>query len=410
MMEICKQEYCTACEACRSVCPSSAINMKIDIKGFLYPVIDEKKCIHCDLCKKTCPVNLKNADYTAEKRIYAAWLKDKKVRKESSSGGAFSAFSDYIINKDGVVFGARWEEDFSVIIDYCIDKKELHKFRGSKYVQARIEDSFIKAKNFLNSGKYVLFTGTPCQIDGLKKYLGKEYNNLITIDLICHGVPSPMIFKDYIKYIEKRHNDKVKEIYFRYKKPAWSSCSVYIKLMCKEPYIKSTQIDPYFIGFDKNFILRDSCYKCKYANLNRVGDITVADFWGYRASNWKMRNFEKGCSMIIINTQKGLDIFQNIKNAMIYERKTINDAIPGNKGLIKPYLKAKNSEKFWKDYLISRDFENVSKEYFIPIKNDFRNTLGRLKNRYVFLIPESILNLTRRLKQNKSKHQKQDIP
>ena len=400
IMEICKQEHCTACETCRSACPTGAISMKPNEKGFLYPVIDEHKCIDCDVCENICPANVTEDvnENQIDKKVFAAWIKDKNIRKESSSGGIFSAIADYVLNKGGVVFGARWTDDLSVVLDYCTDREGLRKFRGSKYVQGRIEDNYKKAKEFLDNRKIVLFSGTPCQIAGLKSYLRKDYSNLITIDLICHGVPSPMVFRDYIQYMEKQHNDKVTSVSFRYKKPAWSSCSVYIKFEHVKSYINSTQIDPYFIGFDGNFYLRDSCLQCKYANLNRMGDITIADFWGYRASNWKMRDFYKGCSVIILNTQKGSDVFDNVSNNMIFEKKTIDDAIRGNTGLIKPYLKAKNSDKFWEDYLVSRDFKTVSQKYFIPAKLGFRNTFDRWKNRNIYLIPESLLNTIRRFR------------
>jgi coenzyme F420-reducing hydrogenase beta subunit len=385
--------------------------MKPNEKGFLYPVIDEHKCIHCGVCENICPANATENvnENQIDKKVFSAWIKDKKVRKESSSGGIFSAIADYVLNKGGVVFGARWTDDLSVVLDYCTDRDGLRKFRGSKYVQARIEDNYKKAKEFLDDRKNVLFSGTPCQIAGLKSYLRKDYSNLITIDLICHGVPSPMVFKDYIQYMEKQHNDKVISVIFRYKKPAWSSCSVCIKFE-HTIYINSVQIDPYFIGFAGNFYLRDSCLQCKYANLNRMGDITIADFWGYRASNWKMRDFDKGCSVIILNTQKGSDIFDNVSNNMIFEKKTIDDAIRGNTSLIKPYLKAENSDKFWEDYLVSRDFETVSQRYFIPAKLGSRNTLGRWMNRYIFLVPESVRNLIRRVRHRRTKPQEQRIP
>lgn len=410
-MEICKQEDCTACEACRLVCPTGAISMEPNEKGFLHPVIDEHKCIHCDICRNICPANATEDvnENQIDKKVFAAWIKDKNVRDESSSGGVFSAIADYVLNKGGIVFGARWTDDLSVVLDYCTDSEELRKFRGSKYVQGRTEDNYKKAKGFLDCGKNVLFSGTPCQIAGLKSYLRKDYPNLITVDLICHGVPSPMVFQDYIKYMEKQHNDKVASVYFRYKKPAWCSCSVRIEFE-HATYINSAQIDPYFVGFDKNFYLRDSCLQCKYTNLNRMGDITIADFWGYRARNWRMRDFYKGCSVVILNTRKGSDVFDNISNNVIFEKKTIDDALRSNKSLTKPYLKAKNSDKFWEDYLASRDFGAVSQKYFIPAKLGFRDALGRWINRHLFLIPEPVINVLKRLRHRWLKYQEQRIP
>lgn len=399
IMQICKQQHCTACEACRSTCPTGAISMEPNEKGFMCPVIAHDKCTLCGACKIICPANSTgdiNGDQIV-KKVFAGWIRDKKIREESSSGGVFSEIANYVLNKSGAVFGARWTDDFSVVFDYCTDSQGLRRFRGSKYVQGRIEDSFIKAKEFLDNGKDVLFSGTSCQIAGLKSYLKKDYEKLITVDLICHGVPSPMVFKDYIGYMEKKYNDTAKSVCFRYKKPAWSSCSVRIEFE-NTIYLNSILVDPYFIGFDKNFYLRDCCYKCNYANLNRVSDITIADFWKYRPKNWKMNNYDRGCSLMIVNTQKGVDVFDDVCKKMAYEERTIDEAIDGNSGLLKPYSKAKGADKFWEEYLASRNFETLSQKYFIPAKLGYKMTLRRWKNRYAFLIPESLLNLTRKFR------------
>ncbi|MEI8374854.1 MAG: Coenzyme F420 hydrogenase/dehydrogenase, beta subunit C-terminal domain [Planctomycetota bacterium] len=398
VMNICQQDDCTACEACVSVCPVNAIGMVTNEKGFLFPVINDDQCIHCGLCQKACPANATECipGNSIEKTVYAAWIKDAHVRSESSSGGLFSAIAQSVLDEGGVIFGARWTNEFAVVIDYCTDAEGLKKFRGSKYVQARTNDSYLKAKKFLEDGRKVLFSGTPCQITGLTSYLGREYSNLITIDLVCHGVPSPMVFRDYLQFMEKQFNERIVRVFFRYKKPAWSSCSVRIDFE-RTTYVNSTTRDPYFIGFNDCYFLRECCHRCKYANLNRLSDMTIADFWGYRATIWRMRDFHKGCSLLIPNTLKGTRVFQTIsRSGLIFEERSIDEAIRGNLSLIKPYAKAERSDAFWKDYLVLRDFGAAVYCYFPPAKISFFRTLHRLKDRYMFLVPESVLSFIRR--------------
>lgn len=397
MIEICKHEFCTGCEACMSACPTDAISMEPDAKGFMRPLIDEDKCNQCGLCVKICPANVPGDIKKNQigKKVFAAWLKDKKVRKESSSGGIFSAIADYILNKGGVVFGARWTKDLSVVLDYCTDREGLSNFRGSKYVQGRVQDSYKKARYFLDDGKDVLFSGTPCQIAGLKSYLRKNYHNLLTIDFICHGVPSPMVFRDYIKCMENKYNEKVLSIRFRDKVPSWLSSSVRIEFE-NAVYSKSVYSDLYFVAFAWNYILRECCHHCKYTNLNRMGDITIADFWGFRPKNWKMLDFDKGCSLVIPNTKVGIDVFEAVSNEMIYEERAIDEAIRGNKCLSRSYQKANNSDIFWDEYLASKDFEIASQKYIAPIKVGFKGIFFRWINRYIFLLPDPARDLIRK--------------
>ena len=221
MIEITEQVKCTGCSACANICPKQCISMVADLEGFLYPSVDTKECINCGLCEKICPILKKNPIKSDDIIAYAAMLNNTDIRLESSSGGVFTAIAESVIDKNGVVFGAELDENFNVIHTYVETKEELKKFRGSKYVQSVIGETYKRAKGFLDQGRFVLFTGTPCQIGGLYAYLNKDYDNLITQDLICHGVPSPMVWRKYLEFREDISHAGVRRMSFRHKKYGW---------------------------------------------------------------------------------------------------------------------------------------------------------------------------------------------
>lgn len=359
MIKIEDKSKCSGCHACYSICEKKAITMKEDEKGFRYPIIDRKKCVDCKLCEKVCPI-LNNQTISNEPIAYACYNKNEKVRLESSSGGIFSLISAEILKKDGVVFGASFNNEF-MIEHTCIESiEELYKFRGSKYVQSIIGDTYKKAKEFLKHGKYVLFTGTPCQIEGLLKYLGKDYDNLFTQDIICHGVPSPNVWKKYLTYRNDKDGEKPLKINFRNKDNGWSSYNLKFKYKDKE--YKENQIkDKYMQAFLRNVCLRDSCYNCSFKKMNRLSDITLADFWGIQRVKPELYD-NKGTSLVIINSEKGKELFESIEKEIIKEEVDINEAIIGNPSMVKSSTKDKNREKFF-DNLNNLEFDILVKKY-----------------------------------------------
>ena len=241
MKEVIEKNRCCGCHACFNICPKGAISMKEDKYGFKYPIIDKDKCINCDMCKKVCPVFNKQNNNNHKIESYAAYNKDISERMSSSSGGLFILLAKEIIKRKGVVFGAAFDEKFNVIHACVEDKKGLNSFKGSKYTQSTIGDTYRKVKHFLEKGRYVLFSGTPCQVEGLKTYLMKDYEKLYTQDIICHGVPSPLLFRKYLNDKEEEYNDRITNISFRDKEVSWNNYRIKISFK-KKTYKKRIQM------------------------------------------------------------------------------------------------------------------------------------------------------------------------
>lgn len=277
-MNICERSNCTGCGSCFNICPTSAIEMVENEQGFIEPRIDEKKCINCGLCKNKCP-SINSIKTEKIKETYAATSKNNETVLKSSSGGIFSEIANYVIENNGCVFGAAFDENLQVEHIFIEKKEEIIKLSGSKYIQSNTGTTYKAAKKELEKGRSVLYTGTPCQIAGLKSFLGKEYPSLITVDLICHGVPSQNFFNKYIEYISK--GKKITNYNFRHKEKNDTNCMILTyKLNNKIIKIKNPFVDSYYYAFLNGYIYRDNCYQCKYANCNRIGDITIRRFLG----------------------------------------------------------------------------------------------------------------------------------
>ena len=342
MIDIKEKYMCDGCHACYSVCPKDAINMEIDDEGFWYPKVDNTKCVDCNKCEKVCPI-LNKTEVKSLKKAYACYNLDEDIRVKSSSGGIFTILASEIIKDDGVVFGAKFDKDFNVVHDYVEDIDGLSKFRGSKYVQSNIGDSFRQAKKFLDGGRKVLFCGTPCQIGGLKSYLNKDYDNLVTVDLICHGVPSPMIWKRYIN--ELGDGKKLSAMTFRDKSKGWNSGVLKYRFEDGSEINEEYGESLYIKGFIKNCFLRSSCYSCNFKTLDRGSDFTLGDFWGIEEIIPEIDK-KSGVSLIMIHTKKAQDLFNGLNKNMYYEEVDINKSIVFNTCAIESVKNEKREDFF----------------------------------------------------------------
>lgn len=350
MIEIKDKSKCSGCHACFNICPNNCIDMKNDEEGFWYPEINVKECIDCNLCESVCPViNYKEPENNAI--AYGCYNKNEKIRMESSSGGLFSAFCTYIIKNGGVVYGAKYDKSFNVIHGRTDSFTGLNEFMGSKYTQSKIGDIYSNVKKDLidNPNKFVYFSGTPCQIDGLLHFLGKSYNNLICQDIICHGVPSPKIWSNYVKSLNNKFRDEPLKINFRSKRNGWSLFELQI-LYKNNSYQCFHGEDPYMRAFLSNICLRPSCYNCYSKSLHRNSDITLADFWGIDNIN-KSLNDDKGTSLVFINTTKGQELFNNIREDIVFQTVELEEAIKFNPSAYKSVsLKEKKRTTFFENY------------------------------------------------------------
>lgn len=311
---------CTGCGACQNICPASAISMKEDKYGYLYPIIDKTKCTNCGLCKKACPIlNDIKGNNNKSPECFAVMAPDN-IRSKSSSGGMFTLLAQYVLNNNGYVCGAAYEKDFSVHHIIINNIKDLDKLRGSKYIFGTTDDCYSKIKQLLNDDKLVLFTGCPCQIAGLKGFLRKDYNNLITMELLCHGAPSYKVFRKYLD--ENFDFEKIKKINFRDKKVKWRSDYLTIEFDNNEIKRLNKSECSYEAGFHAGLFNRSSCAPCHFARLPRLADFTVADWWGINKFAPEM-NDTKGTSLVLINNKHAKNIFNQIKND-IYKIKKIS--------------------------------------------------------------------------------------
>lgn len=359
MIDIKEKDKCCGCYACYNICPKNAIEMKVDEKGFKYPFVNKDKCINCGLCEKVCPI-INKTKIDIEPKAYACINNDDKIRSESSSGGVFTLLAENILSKAGVVFGAAFDENMNVK-HFMVDKLEdLYKFRGSKYVQSQIGDTYKLAKSELEKDKYVLFTGTPCQIEGLKAYLMKDYDKLYTQDIICHGVPSPLVWEKYKNSIEDKEKDKIKNVNFRNKENSWKSYDIDVKLNNNKTIKEKASNNLYMKAFLKDICLRDSCYSCAFKSINRKSDITLADFWGIQRVKPEFDD-DKGTSLVIVNSKKGQDLFESIKDKIRYEETDIEEAIKHNPSMIKASTMPNTRETFFKD-INNMDIESAIKK------------------------------------------------
>lgn len=307
-------EACYGCQACVQICTHNVITMTPNEEGFIYPLINSAKCVDCGLCEKVCPTQVEPTDLifnATPQKVYALWNKQLSERLKSTSGGAFFLLADKFLDEGGIVYGVDFDEDLIAYHRRIDNRNELHRLRGSKYIQSDINTTYEQAKSDLQAGKKVLFSGTPCQIAGLKLFLRKTYDNLVTIDLVCHGTPSPKIFKEHKHYIENKYDDKLTDFKFRAKeKTGWRSYAKYIFKQSKSVRFFWGK-DYYCHAFHSGYLNRESCFTCQFSRSQRVGDITLSDFWnGEKYSKELKRQRKFGFNLVMCNTivgQKWID-------------------------------------------------------------------------------------------------------
>lgn len=369
-------EKCTGCGACVQRCPKRCISWTQREFGFRYPQIDKDACVNCGLCEKVCPTD-KALEVPVEQKVYAAVHKDTEVLAKSTSGGAFTAIADAIFAQGGIVYGAAMLDDMQVKHIRTNGKDDFEGLRSSKYLQSDTGTTYQMVEQDLKQGKFVLYSGTPCQIDGLKNFLGKDYETLYTVDIVCHGVGSQAYFDKYMDFARERYG-KIKALRFRSKEYAGWSCGGVVVVVDSSDCLKKIpyrDFDNYYYSyFLSGDIYRKSCYSCKYANTNRVGDFTLGDYWGVEALNLPLQT-ENGCSLLLVNNQHAMQLLDEIESLDRVET-TVEQAAHCNKQLNAPSKLMDSRQNRIGEYE-SMSGQQIQKEY---LKNHRKTVVkGQLK-------------------------------
>lgn len=370
-VRLCGSEECTGCRACFNACRKGAISFEEDPEGFLHPRIDHVSCVHCRACVKACPVlrRPERSKRLSTDTVRAAVSTSSGIAAASSSGGLFTELARAILNRGGVVFGATWKSGFDGVEHTGIESEhDLDRLRGSKYVQSDIGSCYTEAARLLRQGRTVLFSGTPCQIAGLYGFLGGESANLYTVDIVCHGVPSPRLFADYKAWLEKKYQSPLRSFSFRDKKWSWHRYNIKAEFEgSRMTYFGKWENDAYIRGFLRNLFLRTSCHTCPFAGTTRFSDITLSDFWGYspeQAGPNALPNNDKGISMVMLNTEQGAALFRecsHIRQCEVHRDLAVRCNSALNAPIPAPSLRA----DFWSDYRM-HGFEFAASRYCRP--------------------------------------------
>lgn len=375
MINIKNPADCCGCTACASICAHDAIAMVPDALGFLYPKVDKGKCVECGLCEKVCAFNdhYDTSLNLNKPSAYAARHKDMNEVETSRSGAAFIAISDYILEQGGVVYGAGYTDHFRVIHKRATTKKERDEFKGSKYVQSDMTGVFRQVKKDLLDGLIVLFSGTPCQTSGLNSYVGKRLREkLFLVDIVCHGVPGPYMWRDYIAYLEKKQGAPIVWVNFRDKqKYGWADHQETFKFKNGGGKMSFTDL------FYKHVMFRKSCGKCHFTNTVRPSDITIADFWGWEKTDPNFNADDKGCSLVLVNTEKGRQLFNAVKDRMNIIPAELDCCLQPN--MLHPSKMHPKRDKFEAEY-IKKGFEYVYLKYCKKTSREYLQELpGKIK-------------------------------
>lgn len=390
MILVKEKKECCGCNACVQICPQGCIYMETDAEGFMYPKVNTEVCINCGLCDKACPIINQNQPRRPH-AVYASKNKNDEIRKQSSSGAIFTLLAESVIAQNGIVFGARFDKNWDVVHSWTDNVDGLAVFRGSKYVQSKIGDSYKEVRSFLQQGRKVLFSGTPCQIAGLNRFLRKKYENLLTIDVVCHGVPSPLVWRKYLDEIRESNMAQVrmgnsfiiKNISFRDKTNGWKNYNIRITSTIQDYLLNPSTdskgvvyndfVQPYkdnifMKGFLANLYLRPSCYECKVRSGKSGSDISIGDFWGVQNFYPKFDD-DKGVGLILINTNKGEEAYASIEVEEV--KVTYNQGLAGNPCLEHSVTSPRQRELF---------FETLH----IPMKEQLEPLLKQIRPNFFY--------------------------
>lgn len=379
MIDMKNNAKCSGCSACVNVCPVQCISMEEDGEGFLYPHVDTGRCAQCGVCEKVCPVlSRQESKSSPVLNVYACMNRNAEERLSSSSGGLFSLLAEEILRWKGTVYGVAMSEDcYGAELIRVDDVVQLYRLRGSKYLQADAGDVYRKVKSDLEIGIDVLFSGTGCQVNGLKAFLGNDYPNLFCIDVICHGVPSPALWRKYVEHLEKQNDAKLVSVNFRCKDDSWQDFGMKELHEGKKEIFISKDTDPYMQMFLRDYCLRPSCYECVAKDVKRA-DITMADFWGIENVAPDM-NDGRGTSLVLIRSKKGAQLFGDIVASLTYKEVSYEDGVRGNPSEFKSVARPRERDVFFKD-MNTLEFPDLQKKYAAPIPISYKQWVkGKIK-------------------------------
>ncbi|MBE6801511.1 MAG: 4Fe-4S dicluster domain-containing protein [Ruminococcaceae bacterium] len=371
---------CVGCGACANICPENCLNMIADKDGFLHPKIDKNICINCQACEKVCSVINNKPKENKAVQPYAVYSKNDNVRSSSSSGGLFYTIAKHIIKHGGIVYGAAFDENLYLNHKGVESIEDLYMLQGSKYVQCDTKFCFREIKTHLDTQRPVLFCGTPCQVEGLLCYLKKPYENLFTLDFICHGVPSPKAWQEYIKHQEKTFSSKVRSASFRDKSKGWSYFSSKLEFVNQKEYSNIHYNDVFMKAFLQNVSLRKTCYNCKFKTVNRNSDITMGDLWGIKNILPDITD-DKGVSVVFIQSEKGNRLFEQVNKELWIQEISFDSAIASNSAMTKSVYEHNFRGYFFKN-LGKQNFERLVRDclepsYYVRLKRKLNNILSK---------------------------------